>query len=176
MILSTIAQTYSMQSTIANIKLSKRRWARQRTTQYNSGNTGVDRYNLILIVNTSVSGTVAKIKMEAEQYGGQAFRKEDLWTPSAILNSISILFRFRMQSLIELLSVQLCSLLTSRENKNRNILHQESASQMGSCLTLLLGARCFTICGLYRHFSRYKIKQQKSQKYYQNDEGNLQKH
>ena len=76
MILSTIAQTHSMQSTIANIKLSKSRWARQRTTQYNSANTGVDRYKLILIVNTNNSDTVAKTKMEADQYGGQASRKD----------------------------------------------------------------------------------------------------
>jgi hypothetical protein len=35
--------------------------------------------------------------MELAQYGGQVSRKEDLWTPSAILDSISILFRFRLQ-------------------------------------------------------------------------------
>ena len=123
-----------MHSTITNIKLSKSKWALQRTIQHNSDNTGVHRYKLILIVNIIESGTVAKTNMEAEQYGGQLSRKEDLWTPSAILDSISILFRFRLQILIELLSVQLCLLLTSTENKNRIILHQESVSQMGSCL------------------------------------------
>ena len=90
--------------------------------------------NLILIANIIESGIVAKTRMEVEQYGGQVSRKEDLWTPSAILDSISILFRFRLQILIELLSVQLCLLLPSTENKNRIILHQESVSQMGSCL------------------------------------------
>jgi len=89
---------------------------------------------LILIANIIESGTVAKTRMEVEQYGGQVSRKEDLWTPSAILDNISILFRFRLQILIELLSVQLCLLLPSIENKNRIILHQESVSQMGSCL------------------------------------------
>jgi len=90
--------------------------------------------NLILIANIIESGTVAKTRMEVEQYGGQVSRKEDLWTPSAILDSISILFRFRLQILIELLSVQLCLLLPSTENKNRIILHRESVSHMGSCL------------------------------------------
>ena len=102
-----------MHSTITNINLGKSKWARKRTIQHNSDNTGVHRYKLILIANIIESGTVAKTRMEVEQYGGQVSRKEDLWTPSAILDSISILFRFRLQILIELLSVQLCLLLTS---------------------------------------------------------------
>jgi len=133
MILSTIAQIHSMHSTITNIKLSKSKWALQRAIQHNSDNTGVHRYKLTLIVNIIESGTVAKTKTEVEQYGGQVSRKEDLWTPSAILDSISILFRFRLQILIALLSVQLC-LVLSTENTSRIILHQENVSRMGSCL------------------------------------------
>ena len=69
MILSTIAQIHSIHSTITNIKLSKSKWALQRTIQHNSDNTGVHRYKLTLIVNIIESGTVAKTNMEAEQYG-----------------------------------------------------------------------------------------------------------